>query len=138
MNSLEQIKKTVEETKTRSAWERGRKVYALEILETIEERAAYEGREPETVEELRDFALNGAKDYSHPESVYKAWSVASWGGSYLIYNGDICERLCSPSEQKRTKYGEKDPNNREQWLDTQARALFQAWEIIKRAARKEA
>ena len=44
----------------------------------------------------------------------------------LIYNGDIAKLLCSPSELKRTRNGERRPNNREEWLDTQARALAQA------------
>ena len=55
------------------------------------------------------------------------WNAFSWGGSSLIYDYDIAERLCTPSELKRTKNGERKPNAREDWLDTQARALYQAW-----------
>lgn len=53
----------------------------------------------------------------------------------LIYDGGIYETLCSPSELKRVT--RKDgtlrdkANNRETWLDVQARALFQACNLIK-------
>ena len=53
----------------------------------------------------------------------------------LIYNEDIAERLCTPSELKKTRHGERRPNAREEWLDTQARALFQAYNLIGRLAR---
>ena len=51
------------------------------------------------------------------------WSAYSWGGCSLIYNGDIAARLCCPSELARTRNGDRRPNSREEWLDTQARAL---------------
>lgn len=64
-----------------------------------------------------------------------SWSQYSWGGSALIYDGDIAERLCSPSEYKRSREGERRPNSQEEWLDVQARALFQAANMIIRLAR---
>ena len=93
--------------------------YALELLETVEEWSAYNnGAEiPNNRAELKKIALNGAKD----------WSAYSWGGSSLIYDGDIAERLCTPSELKRTRNGERNPNGRESWLDCQARTLCQAF-----------
>lgn len=135
MKKLEEIRTAIEAQKTRGAWAAGVKVYALEILDTIEERSEYEGHEPESMEELTDYALNGAKDHQKPNDIYRAWSVASWGGSYLIYDGDICRRLCNATEQKKTDNGNKQPNAREQWLDVQARALYQAYNLIKEAAR---
>lgn len=60
--------------------------------------------------------LNGAQD----------WGQYSWGGSALIYDGDIAEHLCCPSELKKNRHGERRPNSREEWLDVQARALYQA------------
>ena len=65
---------------------------------------------------IREAMLNGAND----------WIQYSWGGSALIYDGNIAERLCTPSELKRTHNGERRPNSHEEWLDVQARALFQA------------
>lgn len=97
-------------------------MYALELVEELEERAAYEGRNPEPGQECREWLLNGAND----------WSQYSWGGSALIYDGDIAERLCTPSELKKTRNGERRPNSREEWLDVQARALYQACNRVSR------
>lgn len=107
--------------KDRSAWNKGVTLYAWELLDEIQERTDYEHREPESVAELKEYALNGAE----------SWDQYSWGGSALIYNGDIAERLCSPSELKKTRNGERRPNSREEWLDTQTRALSQAFARIR-------
>ena len=111
---------SVENVKTRSAWNNGVKEYAIELLDD-----AASNRECEdftNLQELKEAILNGAKD----------WTQYSEGGCSLIYNYDIAERLCAPSELKRTKNGLNDPNSRENWAQVQARALFQAWELIKR------
>jgi hypothetical protein len=108
---------------TRSAWSRGVGAYAAELMEEIAERAEYEKRDPASREELKAWALNGAD----------SWTQYSWGGSSLIYDGDIAKRLCTPSELKKTRNGERRPNSREEWLDTQARALKQAYSRIVRA-----
>jgi len=135
MKRLEEIRAKITAKKPRGAWSAGVKAYALEILDTIKERSEYEGHEPESMEELKEYALNGAKDYQNPNDIYSAWSVASWGGSYLIYDGDIAKRLCNRTEFKKTDGGNKRPNSHEEWLDVQARALFQAYDLIKEAAR---
>jgi len=90
-----------------SAWSKGVELYAAELREFLAENNL-----PATKENL----LNGAKD----------WSQYSYGGSALIYDADIAERLCSPSELKKKKGGDLPPNSRESWLDVQARALSQA------------
>ena len=136
MKGLQELTSIIEAKKTRGAWSTGVKLYALEILEDMKDRAYYEQNEPQTIAELYDYMLNGAKDWRHPHDIYKAWSVYSWGGSSLIYDGDICERLCNNTEKKQTRNGERQPNSREQWLDVQARALFQAGELIAREARE--
>ena len=117
MKNYEEIKKNLETRKDRSAWNKGVTVYALEMLDDASESIDYNGKEPETRAELKALALNGAE----------SWEEYSWGGSALIYNGDIAERLCTPSELKKTRGGERRPNSREEWLDTQARALYQAF-----------
>lgn len=106
-------------TDERSAWGRGVAMYALDLLDTVEEWSEYNnGAEiPNNRAELKKIALNGAKD----------WEQYSWGGSSLCYDGQIAERLCAPSELKRTRNGERNPNGRESWLDCQARALYQAF-----------
>ena len=102
----------------RSAWDKGVNAYAIELVEGFKEL-------PTDNKELEKALLNGASD----------WRQYSWGGCSLIYNGDIAERLCTPSEFKKRKGGEYRPNNHEEWLDTQARALFQACNRIKRIVR---
>jgi hypothetical protein len=61
-----------------------------------------------------------------------SWSQYSYGGCSLVYDGDIAERLCAPSEFKKKRGGELPPNAREQWLDVQARALNQACNRVTR------
>ena len=122
-DALDIVAADIKTRRDRSAWDRGVSVYALELIDSIAERAEYEKHRPETVAELEDYALNGAQD----------WGQYSWGGSALIYDCDIAERLCCPSELKRVKGGERRPNASEEWLDTQARALRQAYTRIKRA-----
>ena len=124
-STLDKVAAELEAKKDRSAWGRGVNAYALELLEELKERAAYEGRNPEPGKECREWMLNGAQD----------WEQYSWGGSSLIYDGDIAERLCTPSELKKTRHGERRPNSREEWLDTQARALNQACNRVARLYR---
>jgi hypothetical protein len=110
----------------RSAWSRGVTIYAAELLDGLKEAVdggwfdADDLRAPRLV--AREL-LNGAGD----------WKQYSWGGSSLIYDRQIAERLCNKSELKQTRNGEREPNNREQWLDVQARALYQAAELVKSA-----
>ena len=110
--------------KFRSAWDKGVNEYALELCSDLEESLNYNKLDevPTDRKELEKMLLNGACD----------WSQYSWGGCSLIYNGDIAERLCSPSEFKKCREGERKPNKNEEWLDTQARALYQASNRIKR------
>lgn len=124
-STLDKVAAELEAQKDRSAWGRGVNAYALELLEELRERAAYEGRNPEPGKECREWMSNGAQD----------WNQYSWGGSSLIYDADIAERLCTPSELKKTRNGERRPNSREEWLDTQARALFQACNRVARLYR---
>lgn len=122
-DALDIVAADIKARRDRSAWDKGVTAYALELIDSIAERAECEKHYPETVDELEGYALNGARD----------WNQYSWDGSALIYNCDIAERLCCPSELKRVKSGERRPNAREGWLDTQARALHQAYTRIKRA-----
>lgn len=107
--------------KDRSAWDKGVTAYALEIIEWLDCNADYIDAIPATAAELETLLLNGAKD----------WTQYSYGANALAYDSDIAERLCTPSELKRTRHGERRPNAREDWIDTQARALCQASTRIK-------
>lgn len=119
MTTIDTIRATINTRKARSAWDKGVTLYALELLDNLRDLPADDSRQ-----EIQNALLNGARD----------WREYSWGGCSLIYNGDIAERLCSPSELKRCRGGEWRLNRREEWLDVQARALYQAFRLICRAA----
>lgn len=126
MKTINEIRADLKARKDRSAWDKGVTVYALELLEQIEENRKFNDLgaylEPH---EVKPDALNGAS----------SWDQYSWGGSALIYDCDIAERLCCPSELKKVRGGERRPNSREEWLDVQARALYQACSRVVKAAR---
>ena len=110
--------------KAKSAWDKGVKEYAIEIVENNSD-------EQDDITSVDD-VLNYARD-KH-ESLY---SVAKWqshGGSFEIYDEYIAERLCTPSEFKRSHYKDGSmkqmANARESWLDVQGRAVFQAYSLI--------
>lgn len=105
----------------RSAWSRGVHLYATELVESLDSDADLSS-EPM----LRKALLNGADN----------WKQYSEGGCALIYDADIAERLCSPSELKRCRHGERNPNARDSWIECQARALWQAEALVRKAWRK--
>lgn len=111
MKTIIEIINVIESTNPRSAWNKGVKAYALELLEELPKNVEYR-----SIQSLEADLLNGALD----------WNQYSWGGCSLIYDEDIAKRVCTPSELKKTRNGERRPNSREEWLDTQARALSQA------------
>lgn len=124
---IEAVEQKVSETKTRSAWDRGVKAYAEELVEEL--REAVEGGyiDESDLSNRRLFEramLNGAAD----------WKQYSEGGCSLCYDGQIAERLCAPWELRKTDNGRKDPNPRESWIDVQSRALYQGAQMILRAA----
>ena len=119
MKTIAEITAIIESTNPRSAWSRGVKAYALELLENAPSDFI-----AESPMALSDYLLDGARN----------WSQYSWGGCSLIYNEDIAKRLCTASELRKTKNGELQPNKVEQWLDCQARALNQAANNIVRVA----
>lgn len=126
MKELHEVINTIETKKTRSAWDRGVNAYALEMLEELAFNFAHGYITADDLcngKLIRKALLNGAKD----------WQQYSWGGCSLIYNSDIAGRLCCPSELRKTRNGERRPNSREEWLDVQARALFQACNRICKA-----
>ena len=125
--TVDAIRAKIENEKARSAWMRGVREYAAELLDSLAE--GIEGgyineSDLESRELLKKALLNGAD----------SWMAYSWGGCSLIYNTDIAERLCTSSELVKTHFGHKRPNSREEWLDTQARALHQAARRIISAA----
>lgn len=117
LNFSAKVRETIENAAPRSAWDKGVQAYALELLDNYEEAVKWAEDNGNAIPRLSESVLlNGATD----------WEQYSWGGSSLIYNADIAERLCNPSELRRSKGGERNPNSRETWCDVQARALRQA------------
>lgn len=128
MKTVNEIREAIEAKSARSAWSRGVKEYAIELLDELEEAISggyFDAEDIEAPALLSRQLLNGATD----------WEQYSWGGCSLIYNEDIARRLCTASELAKTRHGERRPNAREEWLDTQARALGQAARLILQEAR---
>ena len=115
MTKIELIK-AIKESKARSAWAKGVKWYALNLVKESYQNAT------DIVKVNMAVYLNGAETWK--EYSYGAHSCA------LIYDYDIAKRLCTPSELKKTDFGRKQPNGSVTWLDVQARALKQAHSLI--------
>ena len=108
---MNNLTKLIEDSPARSAWSRGVKAYAVDLIDGLDGL-------PVTKENL----LNGADN----------WNAYSYGGCALIYDVDIALWLCTPSELKRTRMGARQPNGNETWLDRQGWALHQACNLILR------
>ena len=100
----------------RSAWNKGVNNYAIDLIDGLEVETI-----PTNKKELETLLLNGARD----------WQEYSQGGCALVYDGDIAKALCTPSELKATRNGERNPNKNETWLNVQSRALYQAFRVIR-------
>lgn len=130
MLEISRIRAIIAVRRHRSAWDLGVKLYASDLLDSLEEAVdagwidVDDLRSPKM---LRRALLNGADD----------WRQYSEGGCSLIRDREIAERLCTPSELKRTHHGERSPNGRETWLDVQARALYHAEQLIVAAVQSE-
>lgn len=108
----------------RSAWGRGVQWLAWLLFDSAvdwnNEQRAKELDEASTYKEFEKILLNGAEN----------WHAYSYGGCALIYDRDIAKTLCNKTELKLTRNGEKRPNKKEDWLDVQARALYQACMLL--------
>ena len=124
---IKELINKLENQKACSKWQKGVIIYSVMLLEKIQDDHDHINGDI-SFRELETLLLNGAEN----------WSRYSWGGNALINNEDIARMLSTPSELKRTCNGKKRPNRREEWLDTQARALTQAfykiWGIVKSAS----
>lgn len=97
----------------RSAWDKAVALYALDLLDDVQEGADNMERLPLDGAELEQWALNGAS----------CWEQYSNGGCSLCYNADIAARVCTPSMYKRKREGASEPGNGKTWIDVQADAL---------------
>ena len=111
--------KNLKLVKCRSAWNKGVKEYAYMLLDNIFSYSDY--KSITNFKSLHEELLNGKRN----------WYQFSWEGDALVYDKNIAETLYSPSKLKKCKNGMLRPNKKEQWLDVQAQALFQAEKLIK-------
>lgn len=121
--TIENLIAAVDRKAGRSAWDKGLRLYALELLDNL--KVAIDCGDFDTDNLwldrcVRGALLNGASD----------WQQYSEGGCSLIYNCDIANRLCNATELRKCKNGQLNPNPRENWIDCQARALRQAESLI--------
>ena len=118
---MQKIRERLAAAKPRSAWNKGVKKIAEDLLDRYEEIIRYwEGSDP-VLPLTEKTVLNGAN----------GWEQYCYGGCAMIYDREIAKTLCTPSELRRTDYGRKAPNLRETWMDVQVRAHVQAWALIK-------
>lgn len=110
------IRKVIESLPAeRSAWRRGVRQYAMDLIEDLPD---FQDLNPEN---CREVLLNGAV----------SWKEWAYGGYGLVYDCAIAERLCTPSELRKKRGGELEPSSHESWLDVEARAVGQAAAAIK-------
>lgn len=129
MKTMNEFRAALQQVKTKSAWSRGVKEYANDLLNDLDAGIRNGWIDPgDTFSNYNMFdsaLLNGAYD----------WKEFSYGGCSYIYDDEIAHRLCTKSELVKTRYGRRYPNKQETWLDVQARALYQAsmllWKIYK-------
>ena len=127
MITKEQLIQEIEKSlnKNSSTWHKGVVEAAKDLINELEEYGTIDFSKKFTNEEL----FNGAQDASQ----------YSRGGSALMYDDEIAKRFCTPKEYERvTKNGinrldMKRPNEHVEWLDVQARGLYQAQQLIERS-----
>lgn len=123
MKLIRDILNEIDDAPKRSAWTSGVHSYAVDILSRyIDDRGLNIWDEAAQIGKItEEDLLNGAKD----------WCQYSRDGHSFIYNKDICHRCCSWENWKRLQDGKLPPNDHEDWLDFQARALQAAQIVIK-------
>ena len=120
MHRLDAMEAYVNTHTGRSAWGKGVAAYAVDLLDIMTDQWFDTPDCLDSVPNMTRTMLNGAD----------SWEQYSAGGCAFIYDRDIAQRLCTPSELRRTHNGSKSPNSRETWLDVQSRALYQAAALL--------
>lgn len=119
----QELMEKLEKLTPRSAWHRAVVSDAVDLVDSLSCSEI-----PNNWKDLKKALLNGAAD----------WSAYSYGGCALVYNGDIARHYCTPSELRRVTHKDGTISERanawENWIDVQARALWQAANLIRQAA----
>lgn len=116
-----ELRKLVAEFPNKSAWKRGVKEYADELLDNLEQKAQINERLPKDEKELKEWMLNGAMNCE----------IYSYAYCSLKYDSQIAERLCTPSEFRKKDSGRLAPSRYKTWFDEQSQALCYAYLRIK-------
>lgn len=117
--TVQTLSNLISATPARSAWSRGVRAYALDLVEDLGNRSDFNMHwYGEHLAINEENALNGASDWNHYAT----------GGNGLVYNWSIASRLMTPSELKRYEAGRLNVD----LLECEGRALFQAWDLISR------
>lgn len=104
-----------------SCWKKGVNKYADELMEDLIESRRH--HEVVDVKSLRTVLMRGAD----------SWLKYSRGGFGLVSCYMIAKRLCNKSEFKKCMEGKLQFNPYEDWDRIEARALSQAFELVKQA-----
>lgn len=114
----------------KSAWKKGVKEYALEIVEEYIDGGSWHDDDITDAKQVLNYTAT--KD----ERLLDIARTMSEGGCFLIYNSDIAERLCTKSELLHATHKDGSlreyANARESWIDVQSRAVYQAACMINR------
>lgn len=97
------IKKEIRNYPSNSAWDDGIKSYAEEIFNNH-----IEDLDNDYIEQITEKDLLGGAI---------GWKQYSYGGFSLIYDSDICKRLCTSFEQRILQYGKLKLSSNEEWLE---------------------
>lgn len=111
--------------KPRSAWNKGVKQWALDLLDGMQQDDKVEFT---SVTSLLYEALSGSLD----------WKQYCYDDKGIISDYSIVEAFCTPTEKQRyiSRLGAlRAPNANETWMDVQVKAASQAWDLIERVAK---
>lgn len=115
----------------KSKWAKGVRRYAAEMVANLDAwggdiRDIFHAIDCKDTNALHFYLLDGAKDWEQ--------YARDGSGIALAYNEGIADRLATPSEIKRrtNKAGQLSymANSREDWIDVEARALWQAERLV--------
>lgn len=96
---MQKIRERLAAFKTRSAWDKGVKKIADDLLDKYEEEVRYGGGQSPVPPPTEKDLLNGAH----------SWGQYCYGGCAMVTDTQIAKTLCTPSELRRTDYGRKAP-----------------------------
>lgn len=146
---IDELAKIVAKTPAKSAWNKGVRETAKYLLWSIQDMTNVDLKKVTSWRDMELKMWDGAKKWSIIREITnnvtslrelelkmlngaKKWMRYARDGNALIYNNYIAQLFCTPSQLRRTKYGELPPNESEDWMDVYVRGLYQAAKLIER------